>query len=94
VCVDELGVKFDSKKEYNRWQELKFLQSIGEVICLRRQVTFQLSVCCYISDFVYRDKNGIEIVEDVKSNFTRKLPVYRLKKKLMKHELGIEIKEH
>jgi hypothetical protein len=93
-CVDEHGNKFDSKREYNRYLDLMFLKKIGEVTVLRRQVVYELSVCKYIADFVYRDKNGIEIVEDVKSAHTRKLPVYRLKKKMMLKELGIEIKEY
>jgi hypothetical protein len=49
-------------------------------------------VCKYISDFVYLE-NGQKIVEDVKSEYTRKLPVYRLKKKLVKAVHGIDIKE-
>ncbi len=47
----------------------------------------------YIADFTYKDKNGIFIVEDVKSDHTRKLKPYKLKKKLMKIIYNIEIKE-
>jgi len=87
------GITFDSKKEACRYSELKFLQRIGEISDLRRQVVYQLSVCKYIADAVYVDKSGNTIVEDTKSKHTRKLPVYRLKKRMMKAELGIEIKE-
>lgn len=90
---DEDGNVFDSKKEYVRFQELKQWEKIGEISELKRQVVFKLSVCKYIADATYKDKNGIEVVEDTKSAHTRKLPVYRLKKKMMEFELNIKIKE-
>ena len=36
------GEVFDSKKEYQRWQELKLLEKAGEIAELRRQVPFEL----------------------------------------------------
>ena len=36
------GERFDSKKELNRWQELKLLERTGRVCDLRRQVKYQL----------------------------------------------------
>lgn len=60
----------------------------GEVVKLDKPM-----MRSYIADFVYTDKNGNEIVEDVKSNMTRKLKEYRLKKKLMKLVYGITIFE-
>lgn len=36
------GEVFDSKKEYQRWQELKLLEKAGEITELRRQVPFEL----------------------------------------------------
>jgi len=44
-----------------------------------------------VADFVYL-RNGQEVIEDVKSKHTRKLPEYRLKKKLL-DALGIDVKE-
>ena len=87
------GIVFDSKKEACRYNELKFLQSIGEISELQLQVCFQLSVCKYYADFVYKDKSGLFVVEDVKSPATKKKVSYRIKYKMMKHELGITIKE-
>jgi Protein of unknown function (DUF1064) len=87
------GKVWDSKKEANRYSELRRYEQLGEISDLRWHMPYQLSVCKYEADFVYKDKNGVEWVEDVKSRHTRKLPVYRLKKKMMKSELGIEIKE-
>ena len=46
----------------------------------------------YVADFVYQEQ-GAQVVEDVKSVVTRKHPVYRLKKHLMKHVHGIEVRE-
>jgi hypothetical protein len=47
----------------------------------------------YVADFVYVNEVGVEIVEDVKSEMTRKLPVYIMKRKLMRQRYGIAIKE-
>ncbi len=47
----------------------------------------------YTADFVYKDSNGNEIVEDVKSDITRKEADYVLRRKLMLHIHGIRIKE-
>jgi hypothetical protein len=97
--VEVDGEMFDSQKEAKRWGELKLLLKAGEIGMLRRQVVYELKVkdkrlCKYVADFVYLDsKTGETVVEDVKSSYTRKLPVYRLKKKLMKELLNIEIKE-
>ena len=93
------GIVFDSKKEYHRYRELLLLLKAGEIGQLRRQVVYKLSVprgdiCKYVADFVYIVvATGETIVEDVKSDMTRKLPAYRLKKKMMKAILNIEIKE-
>jgi Protein of unknown function (DUF1064) len=95
--VEFEGQVFDSKKELARWLQLRMRVLAGEITDLRRQVEYVLKVegekvCIYWADFVYIE-NGVEIVEDVKSKITRTLPVYRLKKKLMKSIFKIEIKE-
>lgn len=95
--VEFEGEVFDSKKELARWLVLRMRVLAGEITELRRQVEFVLKVegekiCSYIADAVYKE-NGELVVEDTKSKFTRTLPVYRLKKKLMKSILGIIIKE-
>jgi len=92
------GIKFDSKKEAARYQELKILERAGVICQLETQKRFHLrvkdqEVCVYVCDFFYYDKEKEEwIIEDVKSTATR-TPVYRLKKKLMRAILGIEITE-
>ena len=47
----------------------------------------------YLADFVYKDKDGNEVVVDVKSPITRQNAEYRLKKKMMLAFKNIEIKE-
>lgn len=96
--VEVDGVWFDSKKEAARWKELLLLLKVGEIGVLERQVSFDLNVgekkvARYVADFTYLTKNGEKVVEDVKSSYTRKLPVYRLKKKLMLSIHKIQIKE-
>lgn len=91
------GETFDSAKEARRWQELLLLQKAGRITGLTRQMPWTLEVhgqviCEYRPDFSYCE-SGQVVVEDVKSEATRKLPVYRLKRKLMKAIHGIEIRE-
>ncbi len=84
------GLTFDSAKEAKRWQELSLWQQVGAIRDLRRQVSFDLwgingeRVARYVADAVYWDiAKGCEAREDTKSEWTRRLPVYRLKAKLM-----------
>lgn len=92
------GIVFDSAKEARRYMELRMLQTAGEIKDLRLQVEFKLEVngekvASYYADFTYYLKTGEYVVEDVKSKATRRIPVYRLKKKLLKSIYNIEIKE-
>jgi hypothetical protein len=85
---------YDSKKENKRAYELSLLQKAGVISELQEQVKFTLLEwflykwekirwISYIADFVYKNKELETIVEDVKSEFTKKLPVYIIKKKLL-----------
>ncbi len=92
VVVD--GIKFDSKKEADYYGKLKMKEKAGLISDLKLQVKFKLLSFSYIADFVYFDNEKLRLeVVDVKSNITRRLPVYRIKKKAMKNELNILIKE-
>lgn len=99
---------FDSKKEKKRYEELQLMQYAGEIRDLRRQVKFTLTPKMhgkyrneresnYVADFTYYkiNKDGADefVVEDVKSDYTRKLPLYRLKRKLMLYRYDISILE-
>lgn len=86
------GIIFDSKKECNRYQELLLLQKSGEISNLQRQIPFEIvpktkgeKAAFYVADFVYEERNGQKIIEDVKSPITRKIPLYILKRKLIKY---------
>lgn len=91
------GILFDSLKEARRYVELLALLRTGKIRNLERQRRFKIRVneqlvCTYVCDFLYM-QGGRRIVEDVKSPMTRKLPIYLLKKKLLRATLGVEIQE-
>lgn len=84
------GLSFDSEKECARFQDLELLAHVGAIRDLRRQVSFDLfapngeRICKYIADFCYFSlEHGREVIEDTKSAWTRRLPVYRIKCKWM-----------
>lgn len=89
------GKVFDSQKEFRRYLELRDWLARGIISDLVLQPRFRLDVnglhiCVYVADYQYV-KNGETIVEDVKSKATAKLPVFKLKQKLMKAILGIDV---
>ncbi len=95
------GELFDSKREYNRWCELRLLERSGIICNLQRQVKFRLidsqktperteRPCDYIADFVYYENDGSRVVEDCKGMRT---DVYKIKRKLMLEKYNILIKE-
>lgn len=92
VVTDE--GRFASKKEYADWCALKLREKAGLISHLQRQVKFPLSVnaqlvTTFIADAVFFE-NGKRVVVDSKGVQT---PVYRLKKKLMRALLNIEVQE-
>lgn len=90
------GIRFASKREAKRWGELRLALAAGAIRDLRRQVRYPLQVSSvkattYIADFVYEDcKTGETVVEDAKGF---KTPEYKLKRKMMAAQYGIEIRE-
>lgn len=97
VTVDDFV--FDSQKEAKVYLELKQRHNAGEIDNLMRQVKVPIvinkqKICTYIADFSFTDcKTKKYVLVDVKSVITRKLPVYRLKNKLVKAIHGITITE-
>ncbi|EGT4056865.1 DUF1064 domain-containing protein [Clostridioides difficile] len=85
------GIEFDSIREADRYCELKLLEKAKEIRNLELQPRFLLQdkfkdkqgnthkKIEYVADFMYIDKCGKTIVEDVKGVLT---DVYKLKKKL------------
>lgn len=102
--TESAGIRFDSKKESKRYYDLLLKQKASEIDDLRLQVHFTLQeafttpegekvrAVTYIADFTYRDQDGNLVIEDVKSEATRKDKVYRLKKRLMADK-GYRIRE-
>lgn len=89
------GETFDSAREAERYGELKLLEFAGEIHDLNRQVPFRCvvngqEVCKYIADFVYKTVGNRIVVEDAKGYATA---IYKLKKKLVKACLNIEVIE-
>lgn len=88
-------VRRESNIEGARRFQLEECLSKGIISDLKTQHKFEIKVndyfiCCYYADFVYKYQ-GRQIVEDTKNgNVTA---VFRLKKKLMKAVLGIDVIE-
>lgn len=99
VVID--GILFDSKREAQRYQQLKLMVKAGVITNLDMQVKYKLipaqyidgkcveKAVSYVSDFEY-DENGKHIVEDTKGVRTKE---YIIKRKLMLYKYGIRIKE-
>ncbi len=85
------GIKFPSKKEARRYEELKLLIKGGEVVFFLRQVPFYLSGGVkYICDFQIFWTNGTVTFEDAKGFRT---PLYIGKKKMVEAFYPIKITE-
>lgn len=93
--TENKGFVFDSAKESRRYDQLLTLEKAGKIANLYKQKPFILQPgfidneghrqrsITYISDFFYYDTETKRwIVEDVKSSYTRRLPVYKIKKKM------------
>jgi len=96
------GIKFDSKREAKRWQDLNNLQRAGLISNLERQVTYILAPSVKIdgedrarpalrfkADFRYVDELGATIVDDCKG-----MPdtAFRIRQHLMKSVHGIDVR--
>jgi len=84
------GIVFDSKKERERFIDLRMLERAGKIENLELQPEYELipksrteRAVKYRGDFRYIE-NGKVIVEDVKSTATAKDKAYIIKRKLMK----------
>lgn len=103
VVID--GIKFDSKKEGEYYQKLKILEKQGIIKDLELQKEYILQdkfkingktrrKITYRADFSYVSTEDDKLhVVDIKSSFTRKNEVYRIKKKLFEYKYEIELEE-
>lgn len=99
--IDGEPVRFDSRREAQRWDDLCWMQKAGKISDLRRQVRYELVPALvkpdgkksrpveYVADFVYW-MDGKTVVEDAKGYRTRE---YQIKKKLMLWRHGIDVQE-
>ena len=93
-------IKFDSKKEANRWMELQLLERAGEISDLKRQVKVELigqyrpiytrtgRKMKITFDFSYIE-DGVPIYEDTKGMPTRDYEV----RVAVARAMGLEIRE-
>ena len=92
------GITFDSKKEAGYYGILRLKEKAKIIDRFEIQVKYDLvvnniKIGFYKADFVtYNNGKAVEVI-DVKSEMTKKLPVYRLKKKLIKAIYNIDIVE-
>jgi len=99
------GIRFDSKKEADRYAVLRLLVRAGEIRNLECQAPYPIYVpifsaegeviglhivSAYLADFRYRTRRGALVIEDAKGFRTR---MYRLKKKAVEAQYGITITE-
>lgn len=89
------GYVFDSRREANRYSELKLIEAAGEIKSLELQIPYpcivnEQLVCKYIADFRYKLPSGRVVVEDAKGY---KTDLYRLKNKLVRALYGVAIVE-
>jgi hypothetical protein len=102
------GHTFPSKREAARYSELRLLEKAGEIDDLELQPSFDLHVAAYVAncppgvrsarkvaryvaDFRYVVRlTGAVVYEDSKGFST---PVYKLKRKMVQAEYGIDIVE-
>lgn len=96
-CGCPEATTFDSRGEFIRWHELLLLEKAGEIRQLERQPALGFMendklMFTYRADFRYLEGNegGSYVIEDFKGFRT---PLYKLKKKLIEAQHGIEIRE-
>ncbi len=101
------NIRFASKKEARRYQELRVLEKAGKISGLRRQTAWSLRVGLmrhrdtpdeefirigeWRSDFDYCDRETGKYVIEDVKGF--KTPLYRWKKKHVEAQYGIQIRE-
>ena len=97
------GITFHSERERDRYIVLCDMEAKGFIVNVQRQVKFPIVIneklsCTYIADFTYKWNGGIDlIVEDVKPKPNKAgkrflTETFKLKQKLVKAVLNIEIK--
>jgi uncharacterized protein DUF1064 len=89
------GIEFDSQREFKYYLDFKEQQKAGRISGLEVHPLFRceingLKICKYEADFAFVEQGRRRVI-DVKSEYTAKLPTFRLKKKLVKALHGIDV---
>jgi hypothetical protein len=98
IKIELDGITFDSKKEAKYYGILKLKEKAKLIDSFAMQVRYDIvvnnhNIGFYKADFVtYKNGEVLDVI-DVKSEMTKKLPVYRIKKKLIKAIYGFDIVE-
>lgn len=100
------GMEFDSMAEHERYLELCVLRDAGEIHDLVCHPTYQVLPpqrtpegradfrgVRYTPDFRYVTKDGREVVEEVKSEYSRMEKDYVIRRKLLYYTQGIYTEE-
>lgn len=96
-CCGQKPLYFQSTDEAKRYGVLKTLERVGQIKDLKTQPVYPIIVngrkcSAYKADFIYTDKNGAKIIEDVKPNTKFGITdVFKLKRKLVEAIYGITI---
>lgn len=83
------GISFKNSRQANKWTELKALERAGEITFLRHNPRYKLIAdITYSPTFSYRQNNQLVLMD-----MDPPTDVYRLKKRLVRHLLSVEIVE-
>lgn len=100
------GIEFDSKAEHDRYIELKLMERAGLITDLECHPRYEVlpkqetpegkqnfRPVVYTPDFRYKTSDGREVVEEVKSEYTRHEKDYIIRRKLLYYTQGIYVEE-
>ncbi len=92
------GVVFDSEAEMKRFADLQMLERAGEISDLRRQISYDIEIngqhfCTYTSDHEYLDKTGTPIIEEFKTEFSKREQAYSLRRRAFELYHNLKVTE-
>lgn len=100
------GIEFDSKAEHDRYLELLLMERAGLIHDLECHPSYEVlpkqetpkgkqnfRPVVYTPDFRYKTAEGKEIVEEIKSEYTRQEKDYVIRRKLLFYTQGIYVEE-
>ena len=98
-------LEFDSNAEHDRYLELRVMEKAGMISDLECHPSYEIlpkqetppgkpnfRAIIYTPDFRYK-RDGKTVVEEVKSEYTRKEKDYIMRRKLILYTLGIYVEE-